>query len=96
MDSYVYIYFQELPADDTLGDIEDDLDDLLGDMGEVTGAGLGITVGNIDIEYYEESDALQKILSYLVSCGFDPETILDINGDRKKLSEFDEMRYENE
>ena len=96
LDRYVYIYFQELPADYTLGDIEDDLDDLLGDMIEVTGTGLGITGGNIDIEYYEKSDALHKILSYLMSCGFDSETILDINGDRKKLSEFDEMRYENE
>ncbi|MDE5823150.1 MAG: hypothetical protein K2H91_00470 [Lachnospiraceae bacterium] len=96
LDSYVYIYFQELPADYTLGDIEDDLDDLIGDMIEVTGTGLGITGGNIDIEYYEKSDALQKILSYLISRGFDSETILDINGDRKKLSEFDEMRYDNE
>ncbi len=95
MENYVYIYFQELPADYTLGDLEDDLDDLLAGIGEVTGAGLGNTGGNIDIEFSEDSDSLHKIVSYLLSCGFDSETILDINGDRKKLSEFEEMRCEN-
>ncbi|MDE6220168.1 MAG: hypothetical protein K2G51_07065 [Lachnospiraceae bacterium] len=93
MESYVYIYFQELPADYALGDIEDDLDDLLAGVGEVTGAGLGNTGGNIDIEFSEESDALQTVISCLLSCGFDGETILDINGTRQKLSELDEKRY---
>lgn len=95
MENYGYIYFQELPADYTLGDIEDDLDDLLAGTGEVTGAGLGSTGGNIDIEFSEDSDALHKIVSYLLSCGFDSETILDINRDKRKLSEFEEKRCEN-
>lgn len=96
MEHFVYIYFHDLPDDSVVGDIEDDLVDLLDGIGEVTGAGSGITGGNIDIEFSEESDALQKVISYLLSCGFDAETILDINGEQRKLSELDEKRCVNE
>lgn len=89
MENYVYIYFQTLPGDYFLGDIEDDLEDLLADAGEVTGSGQGNTGGNIDIEYDGSADSLQKIILYLMCRGFDAETILDINGNRKTLSEFD-------
>lgn len=88
MEDYVFIYFHTLPGDYALGDIEDDLDDLLQGTGEVTGSGMGMEGGNIDIEFEADAaDGLQKIISYLTSCEFDGETILDINGERQKLSD---------
>lgn len=88
MEDYVFIYFHALPGDYALGDIEDDLDDLLqGTTGRVTGSGMGMEGGNIDIEFEADADVLPKVIYYLTSCGFDGETILDINGERRKLSE---------
>lgn len=94
MENYVFIYFHTLPGDYVLGDMEDDLDDLLQGTGEVTGSGMGIGGGNIDIEFDADPDVLQKIISYLTSCGFDGETILDINGERRKLSDIKKQTFQ--
>lgn len=82
---YLYIYFSRLPERGSLDEVEDDLEELLGDSGDVTGAGLGVSGGNIDIEFYGEEDALEDIKSYLLSYGFDKETVLDVNGKRMLL-----------
>lgn len=82
---YLYIYFSRLPERSSLDEVEDDLEKLLGENGEVTGAGLGVSGGNIDIELYGEEDVLQDIKSYLLAYGFSAETVLDVNGKRMLL-----------
>ncbi len=79
---YLYIYFKRFPEGGFLDEVEDDLVDLLEGTGEVTGAGLGISGGNIDIEFSGEEEVLQDIKSYLLSYGFDAETVLDVDGKR--------------
>ncbi|MEV4365385.1 hypothetical protein [Nonomuraea sp. NPDC049625] len=46
-------------------DIEDLIEDILGDQGEVTGGGEGDTGGNIDIEIFEDADA-ERLVSEIV------------------------------
>lgn len=85
MEKYINIYFDQMPENHFLDEIEDDLSDLLDERGEVTGAGLGVGGGNIDIEIYGEWDVVQEIKSYLISCGFGEDTVLDIGGKREPL-----------
>ena len=47
MENYVYIYFKLLPAGYSLDEIEDGLVKLLKEQGEVTGAGIGKSGGNM-------------------------------------------------
>ena len=86
MENYVYIDFKLLPAGYSLDEIEDGLVKLLKEQGEVTGAGIGKSGGNIDVEIFENINMIQNIKSYLLSCGFGKETVLDINGKREFLS----------
>lgn len=87
MQNYVYIYFKRLPEGYWLDDIEEDLEAILGDVGELTGSGFGESGGNIDIEFFNDMDevVLQEIKQYLLGCGFDEDTVWDINGERVKL-----------
>lgn len=85
MGKYINIYFSQMPENSYLDEIEDDLSDLLDERGEVTGAGFGVGGGNIDLEIYGEWDVVPEIKSYLVSCGFGEDTVLDIGGKREPL-----------
>lgn len=85
MENYIYIYFNNIPGAYSLDEIEDDLTDLLGEQGEVTGTGIGGAGGNIDTEVYKDMDILKDIKHYLISCGFEKATVLDINGERESL-----------
>ena len=62
----IYIYFPS-PLPQPRSEIEDDLDEMLGDDGEVTGGGAGTTGANIDIEIFEGDphDYLERIRSIL-------------------------------
>jgi hypothetical protein len=46
-------------------DIEDLIEDILGEQGEVTGGGEGDTGGNIDIEIFEDADT-ERLMSEIV------------------------------
>jgi hypothetical protein len=39
-----------------LGDLEDVIDDVLGERGETTGGGWGNRGGNVDVELYDDAD----------------------------------------
>ncbi|MDE7225004.1 MAG: hypothetical protein K2O34_14655 [Acetatifactor sp.] len=82
---YLYVYFKSFPEGGSLDELEDDLEKLLGENGEVTGSGVGASGGNIDIELFGKENILQDIESYLLSYGFDAETVLDVNGKRMLL-----------
>lgn len=87
MESYIYIYYKRIPDGYARDDIEDRLGELLNGRGEVTGSGMGLNGGNIDIEIEnnEVLDILEDIKTYLISCGFDTDTFLDVNGRREML-----------
>lgn len=85
MNNYIYIYFSKLPDGYVLADIEEDLEEILGEAGEVVGSGLGASGGNMDIELFEDADVLEEVRSYLLDCGFEKDTILDIDGERETL-----------
>ena len=87
MESYIYIYYKRIPDGYARDDIEDKLEELLDGRGEVTGSGIGIDGGNIDIEIEsnEVLDILGDIKAYLISCGFGADTFLDVNGRREVL-----------
>ena len=85
MNNYIYIYFSKLPEGCWLADVEEELEEILGEAGEVVGSGFGASGGNIDIELFEDTDVLEDIRSYLLACGFEKDTILDIDGERETL-----------
>lgn len=87
MESYIYIYYKQIPNGYAQDDIEDGLEELLDGRGEVMGSGMGIDGGNIDIEIESNEilDILGDIKAYLISCGFDANTVLDVNGRREML-----------
>ena len=66
--------------------IEDDLDEILGDKGEVIEGGSGISGSNIDIEIYEGSayDFIESIKTLLQDLEVPKDTAIVI--DEKQLS----------
>lgn len=81
MDIYIYFAFQE---EINIDDLEDEVDKLLGDKGEVTGRGMGISGGNIDVELYDEKK-LKHFLGELHELKFPNDTYYVIDGVRKEL-----------
>lgn len=64
--------------------IEDDLDDILGDKGEVTGGGSGISGSNIDIDIYDgiAADFLEPIKNILQEMKVPSDTVIVIENER--------------
>lgn len=77
----IYIYFGQ--AED-IGDLEDKIDEVLGDRGEVTGIGIGVSGGNIDIALYDET-MLEYCLDAIRKLEFPTNTYYVIDGIRKAL-----------
>lgn len=86
MQLFIY-YFSPLGV--SRGDIEAELESLLGSRGEVTGGGGGLTGGNIDLEF--ESDdpdkVVEEIRQLLRSLSLPTNTVLDVEGQRLNLYE---------
>lgn len=40
---------------------------------------------NMDIELFVDADVLEDVRSYLLDCGFEKDTILDIDGEHETL-----------
>ena len=79
----VYIYFV-LNDEVLIDELEDNIDELLGCNGEVTGSGMGIKGGNIDIEIYDKN-FLDILVKELHSLKLPKDTYLVIDGKRKNL-----------
>lgn len=77
----IYIYFGQV---EDIGDLEDRIDEVLGDRGEVTGSGIGVSGGNIDIELYDET-MLEYFLDAIRELEFLTNTYYVIDGIRKAL-----------
>ncbi len=69
--------------------IEDELDKILGDKGEVTGGGSGISGSNIDIDIYEGSaaDFLEPIRTVLQELDVPDDTVIVIGEERFQVYE---------
>lgn len=78
-----YLYFAYEEAVD-LDDLEEAIDALLGDTGEVTGRGMGISGGNIDIEVYDK-EILVHLLEGLRRLKLPKDTYYVMNGVKKEL-----------
>lgn len=79
----VFIYFE--PEENVnIGDLEDEIDKILGDKGEVTGSGMGISGGNIDVELFDKN-ILEDFLKELRELDFPQDAYYIIDGVRNKL-----------
>ena len=70
--------------------LEDELADLLGGYGEVTGGGVGDRGWHVDIEIFEESltdQILGKIIALLCEQQGPPDTYLMVNGRRLTVNQ---------
>ncbi|WP_414549574.1 hypothetical protein [Anabaena sp. CCY 0017] len=65
--------------------IEDELEDVLEDKGEVTGGGSGVSGSNIDIEIYEGTayDFLNSIREVLKEFSVPTDTVIIMNGNER-------------
>lgn len=79
----IFIYF-ELNEDIDIDDLEESIDEILGDEGEVTGRGMGISGGNLDIELFEET-ILEDFLKKLRELEFPQDTYYVIHGEKTNL-----------
>ena len=79
----IFIYF-ELEGDVDIDDLEEEIDEILGDKGEVTGRGMGISGGNIDVELFDET-ILENFLKELRELEFPQDAYYVIDGVRNKL-----------
>ncbi len=76
----IFIY-SEAYMNDARGALEDDLEVLLGNVGEVTGGGLGASGWNIDLVIHDDDladDWIPKIVTFLRQWGVPCETYLQI------------------
>jgi hypothetical protein len=69
--------------------IEDDLEEILADKGEVTGGGSGLSGSNIDIDIYEGSaaDFLEPIRTVLQELDVPDDTVIVIDEERFQVYE---------
>ena len=81
MDIFVYFKLEEKVD---IEDLEEKIDEILGDKGEVTGRGMGISGGNIDIELFDET-ILENILKELRELEFPQDVYYVIDGIRNNL-----------
>ena len=84
MDIFIY-YNIKLEVDRDI--IEDQIDDFLGEKGEVTGGGSGISGGNIDIEIYDKvnENIVKELKGFLQELQLPNNTYLVVNGVRENL-----------
>jgi hypothetical protein len=84
MQVFIYYYSQlGVPR----GEIESQIEEFLGNRGEVTGGGGGATGGNIDIEIEsdEPEEVVKELHRFLRSLRLPTNTMLDVEGQRTKL-----------
>lgn len=79
----IYIYFGS-KEEVNIGDLEDKIDEILDDKGEVTGSGMGTNGGNLDIEVYDKN-IFDNLLIELTKLEFPNDTYLIIDGIKKNL-----------
>lgn len=79
----IFIYF-ELNEDIDIDYLEESIDEVLGDEGEVTGRGMGVSGGNLDIELFKET-ILEDFLKKLRELEFPQDTYYVINGEKNNL-----------
>lgn len=79
----IYIYFS-LENEVDIDEMEDKIDEILGNKGEVTGSGMGIMGGNIDIEIYDTT-IIDILLEELTKLGLPYDTYLITDGVKKNL-----------
>lgn len=87
MDIFIY-FFERLNI--PLDEVEDALDEALGDLGEVTGMGSGESGSNIDLEIADENDSRQVltiIRSVLGNLSVPDSSIIEIEGVEYKVLE---------
>ena len=75
----IYIY-SSLHLREARGNLEDDLNDFLGDSGEVTGGGGGERGWNVNLEVADESltEHIAKLKDFLVGWGVPPDAFFDV------------------
>lgn len=83
---YIFVYFYSqliIPRDE----IEDAIDNCLGNRGEVTGGGSGDAGSNIDIELYcdEDMTVVKEIMQVLKYMQVPTDTALVVDGERYNL-----------
>ncbi len=79
----IYIYFK-LDEKVDIDDLEEKIDEILGTNGEVTGRGMGISGGNMDIELYDE-DRLDYFLNKIRELEFPASTYYVIDDIKKSI-----------
>ncbi len=79
----IYIYFKTETEIDIDG-LEENIEELLEDKGEVTGRGMGISGMNIDVELYDK-DILEYFLQEIRKLDFPDNTYYVINNKKIKL-----------
>ncbi|WP_394616055.1 hypothetical protein JNUCC0626_41140 [Lentzea sp. JNUCC 0626] len=86
----VYLYFKETPDTDfALDELEEVVESVLGDAGEVTGSGLGQTGGNLDIGIWGEVDfpaVLRTLAEGFVNVGVPGEAEFHLIGENRRLT----------
>ncbi len=82
----VFIYYSS-PLGMPRGDVEAELEALLGSRGEVTGGGGGVSGGNIDLEIEADdpADVVEEIRQLLRTLSLPTNTVLDVEGRRLNL-----------
>jgi hypothetical protein len=87
-EQFIFIYFYSKLSVGRSA-IEDDLDEILADKGEVTGGGSGLSGSNIDIDIYEGSaaDFLEPIRTLLKEFDVPDDTEIVIGEERFQVYE---------
>ena len=75
----IFIY-SSLSLREARGNLEDDLDDYLGETGEVTGGGGGMRGWNIDLEVSDDAlpKMIERLTDFLTEWGVPPDTHFDV------------------
>lgn len=79
----IYIYFKPEKEID-IDKLEENIEELLGDKGEVTGRGIGVSGMNIDVEIYDK-DILDYFLQEIKTLDFPDNTYYVFNDMKKSL-----------
>jgi hypothetical protein len=91
MPTAVYIYSKQR-LQEPLGNLEDDLDDLLSGAGEVTGGGAGEMGWNIDVELEDTASVetwTPRLAEFLRGWGVPQDTFFEVISDRSEPRRID-------